>query len=264
MWVIGMIPTFKIGVAALAGALAATGTAVAAPSSKCAKPQEVTSIQVAAIQQELMVAALTCSQIDSFNAFQTGYNKELRSSDSTLQRMFRRLYGRSRGDGEYHAFKTRLANDSSIRSIHNNQEYCEETRQVFVAALGQANKPTLAAFVSGIQVREESPVDSCEIRVAVGLKGLKTAPNVVPKPNPMRVAMLAPAQAPIDATANAVAPAPVNANVVQQAAKQPENADPAKPVTAAAASAPTANAAKKGDDEGKEKKKSGWLSNLFN
>ncbi|HET7334683.1 MAG TPA: hypothetical protein VFI93_06145 [Rhizomicrobium sp.] len=240
--------------------MAATGPVAAALPSKCARPDEVTSIQVAAIQQELMVAALTCSQIDSFNAFQTGYSKELRSSDAMLHKMFRRLYGRSQGAAEYHAFKTRLANDSSIRSIRNNRDYCEETKKVFIAALGQEARPTLAAFVSGIQVREESPVNSCEIRVAVGLQGVKTAPNVVPKPNPMRVAMLTPADAP----ANVAAPAVTDPNAPQQtAATAAQPGTPAQPADASQKADSTV-AAKADADPAKEKKKSGWLSNLFN
>src|SRR5215469_12757886 len=160
----------KAGVGAVALALiAATSGATAAP--RCANSDEVTAIQAAAIQQQLMVAALTCNQVDHFNAFQTTYNKELRRSDASLQHMFHRLYA-GRGEGEYHAFKTRLANDSSIRSIHDNADYCREASQVFAAALG-AEKPTLAAFVAGVQVSDQSasPVDSCEIRVAVGLSG---------------------------------------------------------------------------------------------
>ena len=134
-----------------------------------------------------MVAALTCNEIPRFNAFQTSYSKELRESDASLEHMFKRLFGAGQGESEYHAFKTRLANNSSMRSIHNNPDYCREAGQVFQAALA-ADKPTLADFVSGIPVNDPSPVDSCEIRVAVGLVGAKVAPNVVPKPNPLRLA----------------------------------------------------------------------------
>jgi hypothetical protein len=182
------------GAVALAAIFATTG-ATAMPA-KCAKPPEVTAIQAAAIQQELMVAALTCNEVDRFNAFQTGYNKELRASDSTLEHMFKRLFGGSRGEDEYHAFKTRLANDSSMKSIRNNPDYCREAGNVFAAALGP-QKPTLTDFVSGIQVDATSPVDSCEIKVAVGLAGAKVAPNVVPKPNPLRLANLAPPASPV-------------------------------------------------------------------
>jgi hypothetical protein len=174
------------GCAALA-AIAVAGGAEAG-ALKCAKPQEVTAIQAAAIQQELMVAALTCNDVPSFNAFQTSFNHELRVSDDTLLRMFHRLYGFKRGEAEYHAFKTRLANDSSMRSIHDNPDYCKEASMVFSAAL-TPQKPALADFVAGVQVSDNSPIDSCEIRVATGLKGA-AIPTVVPRPNPVRVAQL--------------------------------------------------------------------------
>ena len=154
---------------------------------RCAKPDEVTAIQAAMIQQELMVAALTCNEVEHFNAFQTSYGPELRSSDAKLEHMFKRLYGGSRGEAEYHAFKTRLANHSSMRSIRNNSDYCHEASVVFGAAL-TPDKPSLGSFVAGVQVVEDSPVDSCELRVAVGLAGAKAVPDVVPKPNPERVA----------------------------------------------------------------------------
>ena len=197
----------RMGSGALAlVALAVGSSAMAGPPTKCAKPDEVTAIQAASIQQELMVAALTCNEITNFNAFQTGYSLELRTSDTKLQRMFQRLFGGRRGESEYHAFKTRLANNSSIRSIHNNTDYCHDASMVFAAALG-ANKPTLADFVSGIPVSDPSPIDSCEIRVAVGLSGLKVAPNIVPKPNPLRLANLA-APSPDTAATAVVPPAP--------------------------------------------------------
>src|SRR5271166_6023851 len=129
---VGMGQTKKLGAIALAMVTAASG-ALAAP--KCATSEEVTAIQAAAIQQQLMVAALTCNQIEHFNAFQTNFGTELRRSDASLQHMFRRLYGGGPGDAEYHAFKTRLANNSSIRSIHDNVAYCHDAGVVFEAAL---------------------------------------------------------------------------------------------------------------------------------
>jgi hypothetical protein len=177
---------YRIGAVAIA-MMAMGSAATAAP--KCARPDEVTAIQAAAIQQELMVAALTCNEISRFNAFQTGYSKELRSSDGALMKMFQRLYGPRQGQSEYHAFKTRLANNSSIRSSTGNPDFCHEASQVFAAALG-SERPSLAGFVSGIEVTEQNPISSCEISVAMGLAGAKAVPNVVPKPNPMRVAAL--------------------------------------------------------------------------
>jgi hypothetical protein len=181
----------RIGAGAVMLAVLAAGSAAMAGPPKCARPDEVSAIQSAAIQQELMVAALTCNEVTRFNAFQTGYSRELRSSDGALLRMFQRLYGSRQGQSEYHAFKTRLANNSSIRSSTGNPDFCREAGQVFAAALGP-ERPSLAAFVSGIEVTQQSPVDSCQISVAVGLAGAKIIPNVIPKPNPMRVAALTP------------------------------------------------------------------------
>ena len=186
-----------VGAVALALVTAATG-AIGAP--RCANSDEVTAIQAAAIQQQLMVAALTCNQIEHFNAFQTSYGKELRRSDAALEHMFRRLYA-GHGEAEYHAFKTRLANNSSIRSIHDNPGYCHDAGMVFDAAL-ISDKPTLASFVSGIEVVEQGPVDTCGMTVAVNFSGL---PLVAPKPNPMRTASLAPS-APATAPASAAPP----------------------------------------------------------
>lgn len=158
--------------------------AIAAP--RCAKPDEVTAIQAAMIQQELMVAALTCNEIEHFNAFQVSYAGELRQSDARLERMFKRLYGGPRGEARYHAFKTLLANHSSMRSIRDNVNYCRDARAAFDAALVPA-KPTLETFVAGVQVVEDPPVGSCQIRVRVGLNAVQPIPDVVPRPNPERV-----------------------------------------------------------------------------
>jgi hypothetical protein len=196
-------------------------TAIAAP--KCAKPVEVSAIQTAAIQQELMVAALTCNEIDHFNAFQTGFNKELRESDATLEHMFKRLFGGGRGEAQYHAFKTRLANDSSMRSIHDNVDYCQQARQVFAAAL-IPNKPALADFVATVPVTDESPVNSCEIRVAGSLSNLSVARQgvIVPTPNPMRTAMADQPLAPISAvTMPPGQPQPIAPAASQPAAEKP-------------------------------------------
>lgn len=250
----------KLGAGGIAlVAMVATSTAaMAAP--KCALPAEVTAIQAAAVQQQLMVAALTCNEVTNFNAFQTGFSTELRSSDRRLQSMFRRLFGAQKGAAEYHAFKTRLANDSSIRSIHDNASYCREAQLVFGAALSP-DKPALANFVSGVAVHEDSPVDSCEIRVATGLEGSKAAPNVTPKPNPLRLAALAPA--PTDA-----APIAAQTPATEPAAPQAAVAPPPGADDAAITAPPDSSAASQGQDAPAKsgeapKKHSGWFSGLF-
>ena len=233
--------TVALGVLAAVTAADARG---GSKLSKCASPDEVSAIQTAAIQQQLMVAALTCNEVEHFNAFQTGYGPELRTSDSRLEHMFKRIFGAGAGEAQYHAFKTRLANDSSMNSIHDNTTYCHTAQSVFAAALQTTAHQSLADFVKGVPVSETSPVNSCEIRVASGLQGLPAA-VIVPKPNPLRLAMDTelPFQQPPAPTAQATvqpvatAPTPANDPTVNQAAQQP------KP---------------------EEKKSSGWLSGIFN
>jgi hypothetical protein len=258
------------GCAALAAAAVVTGADAA--SLRCARPAEVTAIQAAAIQQDLMVAALTCHDTAAFNSFQTSFNRELRASDATLLGMFHRLYGFRRGETEYHAFKTRLANDSSIRSIHNNPDYCQEASQAFSAALASA-KPTLVQFVSSVQVSDASPVDSCEIRVATGLKGAGV-PAVVPEPNPVRVAQVSPGpddsqpesppdvqpagqdQAPPDASAPQ--PADASGPPAPEAGVLPPEGTSADPSQQPAPSADTAAT----QQPPPKKNSDGWLSGL--
>ncbi len=248
--------TVLAGATALAAFLAVGGMATdvyakARPRSKpvaalrCAKANEVSAIQASAIQQQLMVAALTCNAIENFNAFQNGYNAELRASDATLMKMFKRLYPGRQGEAEYHAFKTRMANDSSVRSIHDNQAYCASAREVFAAALVPA-RPTLSNFVASIPVKDESPVQSCEITVAAGFAGAPaaatTAGVAVPTPNPLRVAMLIPSDTTVVAAPAAQAAAPEAVAPAATDVAHTEQPQPAKP----------------------EEKKDGWLSGIFN
>lgn len=134
--------------------------------ARCAAPEELAAVQTAAVQQELMVAALTCNEVSRFNAFQTGFGPELRTADATLLRLFRRLYGGRRGEAAYHAFKTKLANDSEMRSIHNNPAYCQEAGAMLATAL-TGERPRLTAFVRNLSVTvQQPPARSCMVETA--------------------------------------------------------------------------------------------------
>ncbi|MBV9332189.1 MAG: hypothetical protein JOZ55_11605 [Alphaproteobacteria bacterium] len=200
----------------------------------------MTAIAATSIQQELMVAALTCNQIGNFNAFQTSFGPELRTSDRNLMTMFKRLYG-GRGESEYHAFKTRLANTSEMRSIHGNRDFCTAAGLVFAAALAPA-KPSLSDFVSGVQVEDPSPVDSCQMQVTASLSGvMAAAPEILPREKPLQF---------VDNTV--ATPGPAEPAMIGNAIPGTEQA--------AATGQPAAEAAA----QPAPKKKSGFLSGLFN
>jgi hypothetical protein len=218
--------------------------------SKCADANEVSALQTAAVQQELMDAALGCGDtaLHKFNAFQTAFGPELRRSDRTLLDLFKRVYGGARGDAAYNLFKTNMASKAEIRRVHDIGNFCTSADLVFAAALA-ANKPTLTDFVSGVQIgdTDDSPVGKCDIQVAVTLQGAMAAPNIVPKPNPLRVAM---------------APQPLRTPASLTTSATPADLAPPAPPPAAAAPAPQQAAAQQ-PAPAKEEKKSGWLSGLF-
>src|SRR6266852_5478333 len=130
----------------------------------CARPEDMTAIKAAAVQQRLMVAALSCNAIQLYNKFVTSYQKELQNSDQALQNFFRRLNGKT-GTADYHAFKTRLANTSSLQSIGDITAYCASTKEVFDTALSPA-KITLAGFVSGQTTSADNTFSPCQVRTA--------------------------------------------------------------------------------------------------
>ena len=215
---------------------AGTGAALARHPLQCASADEATALQTAAVQQELMDAALGCGDhaLQQFNAFQIEYRNELRRSDRTLLAMFKRIHGSARGDAAYNLFKTNMASMAEIRRVHAKDDFCAAADLVFAAALSP-DKPTLRDFVSGVQIEDVSApgISACDVRVAVTLVGVQTGPFVVPRPNPLRVAAAAPPAA--DPVTMMPAPPP---------AAEPPKTPPPPP-----------------DDT--KKKDSGWLSGIF-
>ena len=118
-------------------ALGVTAAEARGPA-KCASDAELTAMQATAVQQELMDAALTCGESaqTNYNAFQTSFGPELRRSDNTLLRMFRRVIGSSKGDAAYNQFKTDLASKAELHRIHGNADFCTAAGLVSAAALG--------------------------------------------------------------------------------------------------------------------------------
>lgn len=149
----------------------------------CARPEDMTAIKAAAVQQKLMVAALSCDAVQLYNKFVTSYQKDLQASDRALQNFFRRMNGRT-GTEDYHAFKTRLANASSMQSIGDITGYCANAKQVFDAALDSA-RTNLAVFVSGQTTSADNAFAPCQFRTAsAGNIGDETEPpENVPVPH---------------------------------------------------------------------------------
>jgi hypothetical protein len=162
------------------------GNALAAAS--CARPEDMHALKSAAIQQRLMVAALSCNAAPSYNDYVKSYQKELQAADQALQNYFRRVSG-AQGTTQYHAYKTHLANASSMQSIHNITEYCESTKAMFEASSANAGQG-LKTFMDAQDVAVEQEYQACEvIRTAVAPPGQAVpVPKMKPKPEATTVA----------------------------------------------------------------------------
>jgi hypothetical protein len=166
-----------------------TGNVMAATQGGCARPEDMTAVKAAAIQQRLMVAALSCDATQLYNNFVSAYQKDLQASDRALQNFFRRLNGKS-GTEDYHAFKTRLANASSMQSIGDITGYCSSAKQVFDVALS-SGKPPLAAFVASQETSVDNQFAPCVVLTA---GNGATPPAAAPIPRSKPVDVVLPAQ----------------------------------------------------------------------
>ena len=169
---------FPVGatVAGLSLSLTA-GTAWAA--DVCARPPDLVALQVAALQQQLMVAALTCDDVPLYNNFVTAYQKDLVASDEALQAFFDR-FGSEDGTPAYHSFKTKMANLYSARSATDKRRFCTNARATF----GPALKPetmSLASFAMSQPSTVSEPYTNCGETVAGGAMVTRT-PVVAPTP----------------------------------------------------------------------------------
>jgi hypothetical protein len=178
----------KTGAAALMlTCMAGNVMAATAAAAGCAQPEDMTALKAAAIQQKLMVAALSCNAVKLYNDFVTSYQKDLQASDRALQNFFRRLSG-AKGTEDYHAYKTRMANASSMQSIGNISTYCADAQAAFTASTAN---PNLAAFVSIQSMSVDSVYAPCPTvtasaptptlaPVAIPLPKLKPGAQVIP------------------------------------------------------------------------------------
>jgi hypothetical protein len=195
-------------------ALVATGALAARhrPAMVCANSAEYSAMRLIAVQQELMDAALTCGDDAraSYNSFQTVHNATLRKYDKTMLTMFHRVLGR-KGDAEYNSFKTGLASRAEFRRIQHAPNFCAAAAVKARTALA-AKSADLDAFAFAAAVEDFTwPVEECSVMAT----RLAPIPDIMPEPNPLRVAAVS-EPAPVEA-----APAAPNPpQVVPDPAKQ--------------------------------------------
>jgi hypothetical protein len=113
---------------AIATALAMlTVPAVAA----CETPDDTLALHAAALQQEMMVAALQCADVAAYNNFVLVHRPALQQADRALMAYFQRTA--TNPFDAYNLYKTELANASSLR-FSTDRAFCTRMRADFRAA----------------------------------------------------------------------------------------------------------------------------------
>ena len=162
----------------------------------CVRPQDMTALQTATVQQHFMVAALSCGTADLYNDFVRAYRGDLQKSDEALEAYFLRRDA-SNGRADYHAFKTKLANVYSARSANNLKSFCRNATASIATAL--KDKKNLAELVSSQPISIDDSYTSCGDHVPGGATvargaadapapGTKLAQTVAPPAVPAIVA----------------------------------------------------------------------------
>jgi hypothetical protein len=178
----------------------------------CARAQDLTALQAAAVQQQLVVAAFTCNDYGLYNSFVIAYQKDLQKADQTLQDFFLRLHPDS-GTADYHTFKTKLANFYALRSSGNAKVFCGGALQVFHAALNEGEK-NLAQFVMAQPMSAAANYDTCGERIPGGAMVAAIPPALVASegapaiPPAAAVPVLATPASPSDAAPNVLSAKP--------------------------------------------------------
>lgn len=106
-------------------------------------------MQMRLLQNDLMIAALSCRAQARYNEFATKFEPDLVKSGRTLTRMFRRDHD-GMGEVELNRFITYLANDGSARANRIGPDYCRAATAFFdrVLSLSPADLVEFSAWRS--------------------------------------------------------------------------------------------------------------------
>jgi hypothetical protein len=114
------------------------------------------ALKTAAVQQELMVAGLTCHAGQAYNRFVIADRPDLQKSDADLMAYFKSRDGNEAG---YDSYKTKLANLASNKSSAYGSRFCSDTARAFRASEGASLKD----FVAGHRLLIAAP-ESCAVK----------------------------------------------------------------------------------------------------
>lgn len=183
--------TLRFAAALTAASLAFVPAASAAEA--CVKGPDEVALQVRVIQTDLMVAALSCGASARYNEFVKANQPVLMAAHTQLTKFFTKKRG---GQTALNAFITKLANDSSRRSIANIAAFCQETGWLYDALLNP-ERGDLVTFIGPLLVAQRHGYQPCEPKpqlLAVGPTGTTPATVAAAPPAAEAAAAAAPPQ----------------------------------------------------------------------
>ncbi len=143
-----------------------------AAEAACATKAEVDAMNLRALKSAFMVAALSCNQQSSYNAF-ISKNQSMFSADGAhVKGYFVRTYG---GSAEYqlNRFVTKLANEASQISMgQESNVYCKSMQKAFTHAVS-LDKAGVAKLAASSQYASLHGIRTC----ATGTESARLAMN---------------------------------------------------------------------------------------
>lgn len=210
-----MTLTARVAAAVMAACIAVSPAAAAGAEAKkkapaCVKGADETALQMRVVQTDLMVAALSCSASDRYNAFVKGDQKTLMAAHTQLQAFFKKRGGTA----ALNSFITRIANESSSRSIADIRKFCEQSGWMYDAILNPA-RVDLPTFVAPLLVAQLHGFTPCEPRATYVVFGPK-GPVEVAAAQPAAPAGPTPPANPAPAPGDVPTPKPKPAIIAQR------------------------------------------------
>jgi hypothetical protein len=149
----------KRALAFVATGLLLSNPIAGAAASQCASSADQAALKTAAVQQQLMVAALSCHDVYEYNRFVLGHRSELINSDDALKAYFQKA-DKLHGTATYNKYKTELANAASLRSSREPDSFCNAAAREFDSVLRPAS---LATIVASADLIADAPGASCPV-----------------------------------------------------------------------------------------------------
>jgi hypothetical protein len=102
-----------------------------AAAATCARASEQQSLAMRALQSDLMVAAISCKQKQSYNHYVNQFSSYLPWYGKNLKSYFYRHYGAG-SERHLNRFVTQMANQASQQSLQqSDRAYCKNAQQLF-------------------------------------------------------------------------------------------------------------------------------------